>query len=96
MWRSKSITRRSILALGAAAASAAVLTACSGSSGAPAPAAGGSSSIVWSTWGTPEELTRFNEFNKQFMERHPDIKVKLQPVASYGEYHSKQIGRAHV
>ncbi|MFL4474114.1 ABC transporter substrate-binding protein [Paeniglutamicibacter sp. MACA_103] len=93
MWRSENISRRSILAIGAAAVSAVALTACSGSSGAPAPAAGGNSSIVWSTWGTPDELTRFNEFNKQFMERHPDIKVKLQPVASYGEYHSKLLAQ---
>jgi multiple sugar transport system substrate-binding protein len=40
-------------------------------------------------WGTPEELTRFEEFNDEFMKRHPDITVELQPVASYSDYHSK-------
>ncbi|MCD2442884.1 sugar ABC transporter substrate-binding protein [Agromyces sp. SYSU K20354] len=56
---------------------------------------GGSDSdtVVWSTWGTPEELTRFEEFNDEFMKRHPDIKVELQPVASYADYHSKLLAQ---
>ncbi|WP_074731482.1 hypothetical protein [Microbacterium hydrocarbonoxydans] len=29
--------------------------------------------------GTADELTRYEEFNKDFMKRHPDIKVTLQP-----------------
>lgn len=45
-------------------------------------------SVTWSTWGNPEELV-FEEFNKDFMERHPDIRVDFQPVASYTDYHSK-------
>lgn len=49
--------------------------------------------IVWSTWGTPEELTRFEEFNDQFMEENPDIKVTLQSVASYSDYHSKLLAQ---
>ena len=94
MWNSKDLKRRSVLSLGVAAVSALVLTACSGGSGTTAgPAADGSSSIVFSTWGTPEELTRFTEFNTDFMKRHPEIKVKLQPVASYGEYHSKLLAQ---
>jgi len=49
--------------------------------------------IVWSTWGNPEELGRFDEFNAAFMERHPDIDVKLQPVPSYSDYHSKLLAQ---
>ncbi|MET0726372.1 MAG: sugar ABC transporter substrate-binding protein [Leifsonia sp.] len=79
---------RRFLAVGAAAAVVAGLGACS---------AGGSNSdpntVVWSTWGTPEELTRYQEFDKEFMKRHPDITVKLQPVASYGDYHSKLLAQ---
>lgn len=49
--------------------------------------------LVWSTWGNPEELGRFEEFNAQFMERNPDIEVVLQPVPSYSEYHSKLLAQ---
>ncbi|WP_022868241.1 ABC transporter substrate-binding protein [Schaalia vaccimaxillae] len=45
--------------------------------------------VTWSTWGNPEELAVFEEFNKNFMKRHPDIKIDFQPVASYTDYHSK-------
>jgi multiple sugar transport system substrate-binding protein len=45
--------------------------------------------ITWSTWGTPEELTRFVDFDKTFMKRHPNITLKLVPVPSYGDYHPK-------
>ena len=81
------------MAVGAAAVAALALTACSGGGGNSGPAADGTSTVVWSTWGTPEELTRFNEFNTEFMKRHTDIKVKLQPVAAYGEYHSKLLAQ---
>ena len=72
---------------------------CSGGGGAAsAPASGGSAgtpsgSIVWSTWGTPEELTRFKDFDTQFMEKYPQIKVTLNPVASYSDYHSKLLAQ---
>ncbi|WP_164479522.1 extracellular solute-binding protein [Microbacterium sp. Y-01] len=56
-------------------------------------AADGTATVVWSTWGTADELTRYQEFNKDFMERHPDITVKLQPVAGYGDYHSKLLAQ---
>jgi multiple sugar transport system substrate-binding protein len=49
--------------------------------------------IVWSTWGNPDELTRFDEFNTDFMARHPDIEVVLQPVPSYSDYHSKLLAQ---
>lgn len=81
-------TMRRLLAIGAASAVAVGLAACSGGGGGS-----DENTVVWSTWGTPEELTRFEEFNAQFMERHPDIKVELQPVASYGDYHSKLLAQ---
>jgi multiple sugar transport system substrate-binding protein len=78
---------RKLLAIGIAGALAVGLGACSGGGG------GGENTVVWSTWGTPEELTRFTDFNKDFMKRHPDIKVELQPVADYGDYHSKLLAQ---
>jgi multiple sugar transport system substrate-binding protein len=78
---------RKLLAVGIAGAMAVGLGACSGGGG------GGENTVVWSTWGTPEELTRFTDFNKDFMQRHPDIKVELQPVADYGDYHSKLLAQ---
>lgn len=80
-------TATTVLALTAAAALTA-LAACSGSGGG-SPDRPGQSAITWSTWGSPEELTRFKEFNKDFMKRHPDIKVTLQAVPSYSDYHPK-------
>ncbi len=67
------------------------LAACSGSGGSTAGDQGGG--VVWSTWGTPEELGRFEEFNADFMKRHTDIRVKLEPVASYDDYHSKLLSQ---
>jgi multiple sugar transport system substrate-binding protein len=64
------------------------LGACSGGG-----AARDENTVVWSTWGTAEELARFDDFNKAFMERHPDITVKMQPVAGYGEYHPKLLAQ---
>ncbi|EQM85734.1 ABC transporter substrate-binding protein [Microbacterium maritypicum] len=83
------------LALGAAGALALGLAACSGGGGGGGGGvdADGNATVVWSTWGTADELTRYEEFNKDFMERHPDIKVKLQPVADYGDYHSKLLAQ---
>jgi multiple sugar transport system substrate-binding protein len=80
--------KRKIAAVLTAGAVAASLAACSGSS-----SSADSDTVVWSTWGTPEELTRFEEFNDEFMKRHPEIKVDLQPVASYGDYHSKLLAQ---
>ncbi|MFB6609773.1 ABC transporter substrate-binding protein [Agromyces sp. NPDC056379] len=79
---------RRLLAIGAASALAVGLAACSGGGGAK-----DENTVVWSTWGTAEELTRYQDFNKEFMKRHPDITVKLQPVASYDEYHSKLLAQ---
>ena len=87
MPRANSKMRR-LLAVGAASAVMIGLAACSGGGGAS-----DEHTVVWSTWGTPEELTRFEEFNDEFMKRHPDITVELQPVASYSDYHSKLLAQ---
>ena len=87
MPRANSKMRR-LLAVGAASAMMIGLAACSAGGGAS-----DSDTVVWSTWGTPEELTRFEEFNDEFMKRHPDITVELQPVASYSDYHSKLLAQ---
>ncbi|UPL19056.1 ABC transporter substrate-binding protein [Microbacterium aurugineum] len=81
------------LALGAAGALALGLAACSGGGGGGGVDADGNATVIWSTWGTADELTRYEEFNKDFMKRHPDITVKLQPVAGYGDYHSKLLAQ---
>ncbi|MFT4220532.1 MAG: sugar ABC transporter substrate-binding protein [Microbacterium sp.] len=85
----KSVTK--IAGIGAVAVVvAAGLGACSGGGGS-----GGSdaNTVVWSTWGSADELTRYKEFNEDFMKRHPDITVKFQPVADYEDYHSKLLAQ---
>lgn len=72
----------------AAAIGALLLTGCSSSTEETEQV-----TITWSTWGSPEELTRFKEFNAQFEKDNPDIKVKLEAVADYGEYHSKLLAQ---
>ncbi|MBS1896794.1 MAG: sugar ABC transporter substrate-binding protein [Actinobacteria bacterium] len=66
------------------------LAACSGGGGA---SAGGKTTLVWSTWGSADELKRYQDFDKEFMKKHPDITVKLQPVAGYDDYHSKLLAQ---
>ncbi|HEY0189370.1 MAG TPA: sugar ABC transporter substrate-binding protein [Cellulomonas sp.] len=78
-------TTRLVAPVAAVALAACALTACSSDG---SDAAGGST-VTWSTWGTPDELTAFEEFNEEFMQRHPDITVDFQPVASYDDYQSK-------
>ena len=80
-------TLKSVLALGVATVLAA--TCLSGCSGGGKSSGGAKGTVTWSTWGTPDELKIFEQFNKEFMQRHPDIKIKFQPVASYSDYHSK-------
>ncbi|MFT4296313.1 MAG: sugar ABC transporter substrate-binding protein [Micropruina sp.] len=84
--------------LAAAAAAALMLSGCSGSGSGqnPAPAPGDSSApatVVWSTWGTPSELKRYEEFNAKFMAKHSNIKVTLQSVPSYSDYHAKLLAQ---
>jgi multiple sugar transport system substrate-binding protein len=38
--------------------------------------------IVWSTFGTLDELTRFTDFNTEFMTRHPNIESEFVAVPS--------------
>ena len=66
------------------------LAACSGGGGA---SAAGKTTLVWSTWGSADELKRYQDFDKEFMKKHPDITVKLQPVAGYDDYHSKLLAQ---
>jgi multiple sugar transport system substrate-binding protein len=80
---------RYIIAIGAASALAVGMAGCSGASGSGS----GSKTVVFSTWGSADELKRFKEFDADFMKRHPDITVKLQPVADYGDYHSKLLAQ---
>jgi multiple sugar transport system substrate-binding protein len=67
------------LGIAAVAASSLLMSACSAET--ETPSATEPVTITWSTWGSPEELTRFNEFNEQFMADNPDITVELQAVA---------------
>lgn len=80
-------TRTVRLAAGALAVltSVSLVAACGAGSGSASHTA----SVTWSTWGTPDELKVFEQFNKDFMARHPDIKVNFQPVPSYDDYHAK-------
>lgn len=87
MPRPKSVSKI-VVATGAITALAVSLGACSGGGGAR-----DEKTVVWSTWGTAEELKRFDDFNKAFMERYPDITVRMQPVAGYGEYHPKLLAQ---
>jgi multiple sugar transport system substrate-binding protein len=86
-----STTRRRHACAAAGAAAAVVLLAACGSGGGDGGSAAGK--VVWSTWGSPEELTRFTEFNEKFMAEHEGVSVELQPVAGYGDYHSKLLAQ---
>jgi multiple sugar transport system substrate-binding protein len=86
-------TRRAAIALAASAAVSLVAACSGGSQGALGRDQGagtsGTVNITWSTWGSPEELKRFEQFTAEFAKRHPNIKVELQAVPSYGDYHPK-------
>lgn len=96
-----SMRSNTLKALASLAAGALIfgLAGCSGGGNAATTPAGDSTatepsgSIVWSTWGTPEELGRFKEFNEQFIKKYPKVKVTLNPVASYSDYHSKLLAQ---
>lgn len=60
------------------------LSACSGSSGSS-----GSDKVIWSTWGSPEDLESFDKVQEAFKESHSGIELVFNPTPSYSEYHSK-------
>ncbi|MER6947304.1 sugar ABC transporter substrate-binding protein [Nonomuraea sp. NPDC000554] len=67
-------------------------TACSGSGGGNVPgvsSAGGPVTVRWSTWGSADDVKVYEEFMQDFEKRHPNIKLKLEPVAKYEDYHPK-------
>ncbi|MDQ8737914.1 sugar ABC transporter substrate-binding protein [Paenibacillus sp. LHD-38] len=75
-------------------AATAILQACGGGDGAASGEGSGTNTpkgekvkIKWATWGNPGELTRFQDFTKDFNERHPDIEAELIPIP--GEYDQK-------
>ncbi|QOR71052.1 sugar ABC transporter substrate-binding protein [Ruania alkalisoli] len=95
---SQSVTRsrtriRTHGAVAVLAAGTLLLSACSGSGNSGGGSSDGSSTVTWSTWGSPEELERFEGFNEQFMADHEDITVELQPTAGYSDYHSKLLAQ---
>lgn len=85
--KSRLTALRSVSLAAAALLSVSTLAACSGGGGSGG--SNGQVTVTWTTWGDPGELTRFNQFDTQFMKDHPDIKVVLQPVASYSDYNAK-------
>ncbi len=80
-------SQTAVAAVVVSALAAVSLGACSSGSGASQ--SGGKQTITWSTWGTPDELKIFEQFDKDFEAKHPDITVNFQPVASYSDYNSK-------
>ncbi|MFI9558711.1 ABC transporter substrate-binding protein [Nonomuraea endophytica] len=71
-------------------------TACSGGGGAPGvpgsggkDAAGGPVTIRWSAWGSAEDMKLYEPLVKEFESKNPNIKLKLEPVAKYEDYHPK-------
>ncbi|MGW0194817.1 ABC transporter substrate-binding protein [Nonomuraea sp. NPDC003201] len=71
-------------------------TACSGSGGGNVPGmstGSGPVSVRWSTWGSAEDIKLYEKFTEDFEKRHPDIKLKLEPVAKYEDYHPKLLAQ---
>jgi multiple sugar transport system substrate-binding protein len=77
-----------------------LLQSCSGGSESAGSGSDGNSSgdskssgekvkIKWATWGNPGELTRFEEFTKDYNEKNPNVEVELIPIP--GEYEQKII-----
>ncbi|MFI9838231.1 ABC transporter substrate-binding protein [Nonomuraea sp. NPDC051941] len=71
-------------------------TACSGSGGGNVPgmsSGSGPATVRWSTWGSAEDIKLYEKFTEDFEKRHPDIKLKLEPVAKYEDYHPKLLAQ---
>ncbi|GII83367.1 ABC transporter substrate-binding protein [Sphaerisporangium siamense] len=79
------------IALLALMATTAATAACSGSGGGAAPGAAGDGQVVlrWSTWGTADDIKLYEGFTRDFEKRHPNIKLKLESVSDYADYHPK-------
>lgn len=69
---------------GVAALGGLALSACSGSSGSSS-----TGQVIWSTWGSPEDLKSFDKVQEAFTNSHEDIELVFNPTPSYSEYHSK-------
>lgn len=78
------VTRRHFGFLAGAAVAASSLAGCSGSG-----SGSGEGKVVWSTWGSPEDLKSYAAFEDAFKKDNPDIELVFQPTPSYTEYHSK-------
>lgn len=82
-------------ALSTLAVLALAATACSGGNAdgpgvkQDAAASGGPVTVRWSTWGSADDVKFYNEFMKDFEKRHPNIKLKLESVPKYSDYHPK-------
>lgn len=89
--------KRFLVVLMLVVACAPMLAACGGGTasgggegagdGAKASSSGDKVKIKWATWGNPGELTRFQEFTKDYNAKHPNVEVELVPVP--GEYEQK-------
>jgi multiple sugar transport system substrate-binding protein len=65
-----------------------LMASCGGDGGSGAAGNGKEKvKIKWATWGNPGELTRFQEFTKDYNAKHPEVEVELIPVP--GEYEQK-------
>lgn len=71
-------------------------TACSGGGAAPGVPgtgakqdSGGQVTIRWSAWGSGDDVKLYEPLVKAFEAKHPNIKLKLEPVAKYEDYHPK-------
>jgi multiple sugar transport system substrate-binding protein len=83
--------KRAIVAISLLAVATA---ACSGGGGAPGVTgskaeSGGPVTIRWSAWGSADDMKNYQPLVKDFEARHPNIKLKLEPVSKYEDYHPK-------
>lgn len=85
---STNLSRRSFGLLSAGLAAGLGLASCSGGGGGSSTR-NGAKKVVWSTWGSPEDLKSFDRWQAAFKEKHTDIEVIFQPTPSYDDYHSK-------
>ncbi|MEV0202369.1 sugar ABC transporter substrate-binding protein [Nonomuraea sp. NPDC050691] len=78
-------------ALSVLSALALATTACSGGGGnVPGTGDGrGPVTVRWSTWGSAEDVKLYEKFTEDFQRRHPGIRLKLESVAKYEDYHPK-------